>query len=93
MYNEKSESVLLSYDIIGQTLFHCRTGIDSQKRTQRKTYWRRKSESLFSEGVEGAIALFVDFQIVHDKIKTKQMTVADKDIENRLLQSLIFFMF
>lgn len=68
-------------------------GLITQKRTQRKTYWRRKSESLFSEGVEGAIALFVDFQIVYDKIKTKQMTVADKDIENRLLQSLIFFMF
>ena len=47
----------------------------------------------FSEGFEGAIALFVDFQIVYDKIKTKQMTVADKDIENRLLQSLTFFMF
>lgn len=46
-----------------------------------------KVKVFFSEGFEGTIALFVDFQIVYDSIKKGQMKVTDKDVETNLLKS------
>lgn len=41
----------------------------------------------FSEGFEGAVALFVDFDIVYDRIKKGQMEVTDESVKKRLLAS------
>lgn len=46
-----------------------------------------KVKVFFSEGFEGTIALFVDFQIVYDSIKKGLMKVKDKDVETKLLKS------
>lgn len=62
-------------------------GLLPQNGANAKLIGDEKSRVFFSEGFEGAIALFVDFQMVYDKLKTGQMKVTDKDIENRLLQS------
>ncbi len=46
-----------------------------------------KIKVFFSEGFEGAVALFVDFNIVFDRIKKGQMKVADEFVKNQLLNA------
>lgn len=46
-----------------------------------------KIKVFFSEGFEGAIALFVDFDIVYNNIKMKKETLADKRLEEKVLKS------
>ena len=46
-----------------------------------------KVKVFFSEGFEGAIALFVDFNIVYNKIKNSEIEIADKKINNMVLES------
>lgn len=46
-----------------------------------------KIKVFFSEGFEGAIALFVDFDIVYNNIKTKKEMLADKKLEEKILKS------
>lgn len=46
-----------------------------------------KIKVFFSEGFEGAIALFVDFDIVFEKIKKGQMHISDKYIKEQLMKS------
>ena len=52
-----------------------------------KLIGEEKTKVFFSEGFEGAIALFVDFDIVFDKLKNHQIEVPDKDINEQLLHS------
>lgn len=51
---------------------------------QQQTYWRRQSQVFFSEGFEGAIALFVDFDLVFNQIKKGEMQIIDKCVEKQL---------
>ena len=46
-----------------------------------------KVKVFFSEGFEGAIALFVELQIIYDNVKKRQMKVTDKGVETKLLKS------
>lgn len=46
-----------------------------------------KVKVFFSEGFEGAIALFVDFDIVFEKIKKGQMEVSDELVKGRVLKA------
>lgn len=41
----------------------------------------------FSEGFEGAVALYVDFDIVYDRIKKGELEVTDRLVKKRLLAS------
>lgn len=46
-----------------------------------------KIKVFFSEGFEGAIALFVDFQIVYDKVREGQMTITDEFTMKKVVDS------
>ena len=46
-----------------------------------------KAKVFFSEGFEGAIALFIDFDTVFCQIKKGQLEANDKSIEDELLKS------
>jgi len=46
-----------------------------------------EAKVFFSEGFEGAIALFIDFDTVFYQIKKRQLEANDKGIENELLKS------
>lgn len=50
-----------------------------------------KTKVFFSEGFEGAIALFVDFSIVYDNIKTGKTKLANKKLENKVIKSKNLF--
>lgn len=41
----------------------------------------------FSEGYEGAIALFIDFNIVYNKIKNKELSLEDDNLYMKVLES------
>ncbi len=47
----------------------------------------KKTKVFFSEGFAGAIALFVDFEIVYENIKCGKMKSANKEIEEKVLKS------
>ena len=47
----------------------------------------KKNKVFFSEGFEGAIALFVDFEIVYENIKCGKMKLTNKEIEEKVLKS------
>ncbi len=46
-----------------------------------------KIKTFFSEGFEGAIALYVDFQIVYDKIRAGQVKLTDEVIMQKIMKS------
>lgn len=46
-----------------------------------------KIKVFFSEGIEGAIALFVDFQLVYEKIRAGQMTITDESTMKKIIDS------
>lgn len=46
-----------------------------------------KIKTFFSEGFEGAIALYVDFQIVYDKVRVGQVKLADEGIMQKVTKS------
>ena len=52
-----------------------------------KLIGEEKTKVFFSEGFEGTIALFVDFNIVFDKAKKNQLEVTDKHIKEQLINS------
>ncbi len=49
-----------------------------------KLVGEEKTKVFFSEGFEGAVALFADFEIVFNNIKSGQMKIDDKGIEERV---------
>ena len=46
-----------------------------------------KEKVFFSEGFQGAIALFVDFNIVYENIKKQKTNIANKEIEKEVLET------
>ena len=46
-----------------------------------------KVKVFFSEGFEGAVALYVDFDVVFDKIRNGQMNITDEFVRKKLLKS------
>lgn len=46
-----------------------------------------KYKVFFSEGFEGAIALFVDFYIVYNKIKNNELSITDTNIYSKIINS------
>lgn len=65
----------------------CEKGLIPKNEANSRLIGDEKTKVFFSEGFEGAVALFVDFDIVFDKVKKGQMKVADKCIEKRVLES------
>lgn len=62
-------------------------GLIPKNENNSKLIGDEKVKVFFSEGFEGAIALFVDFDLVFDKIKKEQMKVADKYVKKQLLNA------
>lgn len=52
-----------------------KNGLIPQSGANSKLIGDDKIKTFFSEGFEGAIALYVDFQIVYDKIRTGQVHI------------------
>ena len=50
-----------------------------------------KNKVFFSEEFEGAIALFVDFDIVYENIKNRKNKLIDKEIEKKVLKTKNLF--
>lgn len=62
-------------------------GLLPKNESNSKLIGDEKVKVFFSEGVEGAVALYVDFDIVFDKIKNGQIKLADKCIEKKVLEA------
>ncbi len=79
-------------DCYHMTIFDRLSSISKQGLTPRneknsKLINDTKIKVFFSEGFEGAIALFVDFDIVYNNIKMKKEMLADKKLEEQVLKS------
>ena len=66
-------------------------GLIPQNGENEKLIGESKTKVFFSEGFEGAVALFVDFEMVFNKIKTGQIKRMDKRLEQSVLQSKSLF--
>lgn len=62
-------------------------GLTPQNGDNGKLIGEEKVKVFFSEGFEGAIALYVDFDIVFDRIRKEQVKVADGFVRKKLLTS------
>lgn len=62
-------------------------GLIPKNESNGKLIGEEKVKVFFSEGFEGAIALYVDFDIVFDKIRKEQMNVEDESIKKKVLKS------
>lgn len=62
-------------------------GLIPQNGNNGKLIEEEKIKVFFSEGFEGAVALYVDFDIVFDKIKKAQMKITDEFVLQKLLKS------
>ena len=65
----------------------CDKGLMPQSGVNSKLIGDEKIKVFFSEGFEGAIALFVDFQLVYDKIRTGQMEITDESTMKKIMDS------
>ncbi len=59
-------------------------GLIPQNGENGKLVGEEKTKVFFSEGFEGAIALFADFEIVFNNVKSGQMKIDDKEVEERV---------
>ncbi len=75
---------MTSLDVLHSIAEH---GLLPKNESNSKLIGDEKVKVFFSEGFEGSIALFVDFDIVFDKVKNGQMKSADKSIEKKVLES------
>lgn len=66
-------------------------GLTPRNEDNSKLINDEKNKIFFSEGFEGAIALFVDFDIVYENIKNRKTKLIDKEIENKVLKSKNLF--
>lgn len=64
-----------------------KTGLNPQSGVNSKLIGDEKIKVFFSEGFEGAIALFVDFQLVYDKVKAGQMAITDDSTMKKIMAS------
>ncbi len=62
-------------------------GLIPKNESNGKLIGEEKVKVFFSEGFEGAVALFVDFDIVFDKIKKGRMEVSDEFVKKQLLKA------
>lgn len=62
-------------------------GLIPQSGANSRLIGDEKVKTFFSEGFEGAIALYVDFQIVYDKVKAGQVKIADESITRKIMKS------
>ncbi len=62
-------------------------GLIPQSGANSKLIGDEKIKIFFSEGFEGAIALYVDFQIVYDKIRAGQDNLTDESITQKIMKS------
>ena len=62
-------------------------GLIPQSGANSKLIGDKKIKTFFSEGFEGAIALYVDFQIVYDKIRAGQDNLTDESITQKIMKS------
>ncbi|MDE7429859.1 MAG: hypothetical protein K2N00_11480, partial [Lachnospiraceae bacterium] len=62
-------------------------GLIPKNENNGKLIGEEKVKVFFSEGFEGTVALFVDFDIVFDRIKKGQMEVTDELVKKQLLKS------
>lgn len=64
-----------------------RSGLIPLNGDNGKLIGETKTKVYFSEGFAGAIALYVDFNIVFEKIKNGILKVVDKQIENKVVSA------
>ncbi len=64
-----------------------KAGLIPQSGANSKLIGDEKIKTFFSEGFEGAIALYVDFQIVYDNVKTGQVKLKDESITQKIMKS------
>ena len=64
-----------------------KSGLMPRNEDNSKLINDKKNKVFFSEGFEGAIALFVDFEIVYENIKCGKMKPTNKEIEEKVLKS------
>lgn len=62
-------------------------GLIPQNGNNGKLIGEEKVKVFFSEGFEGAVALYVDFDVVFNKIRKAQMKIVDKFVRKNLLES------
>ena len=62
-------------------------GLTPRNEDNSKLINDEKNKVFFSEGFEGAIALFVDFEIVYENIKSGKIKLTNKEIEEKVLKS------
>ena len=62
-------------------------GLIPKNENNGKLIGEEKVKVFFSEGFEGAVALYVDFDIVFDRIRKEQMKVSDEVVRKKLLKS------
>ena len=62
-------------------------GLIPQSGDNSKLIGDEKVKTFFSEGFEGAIALYVDFQIVYDQVKAGKVTLSDESITQKIMES------
>ncbi len=62
-------------------------GLIPQSGVNSKLIGDEKIKTFFSEGFEGAIALYVDFQIVYDKVIAGQVKLSDESITQKIMES------
>ena len=68
------------YSIVAQ-------GLIPKNGNNGKLIGEEKVKVFFSEGFEGAVALYVDFDSVFDRIRKEQMKVADEFVRKKVLKS------
>ena len=62
-------------------------GLIPQSGDNSKLIEDKKIKTFFSEGFEGAIAFYVDFQIVYDKVRAGQVKLSDETITHKIMES------
>lgn len=62
-------------------------GLIPQSGVNSRLIGDEKIKTFFSEGFEGAIALYVDFQIVYDKVRAGQVKPTDEGITQKIMES------
>ena len=68
-------------------------GLIPKNENNGKLIGEEKVKVFFSEGFEGAVALYVDFDIVFDRIRKEQMKVVDEFVRKKLIKSKNLFDF
>jgi len=62
-------------------------GLFPQSGANSKLIGDEKIKTFFSEGFEGAIALYVDFQIVYDEVRAGKVKLIDEGITQKIMKS------